>query len=84
MHRRALDNNPDDHAASCDTADTTGQAGDREFTFADRQCVAEVLRRLLDEMNDSYSTVAMFAPHAEIVVMILTDQRISDALADKF
>ncbi len=56
-----------------------GQEKD-QFSPTDRLRVSAVLSAVLDEMNDSHSPRAMFAPYAEIVRMVLADERITDDL----
>lgn len=59
-----------------------GEPVKREFTYEDRKRVKDVLDCILDEMGDSYTLQAMFKPYAEIVQQALTDQRITESLAD--
>lgn len=55
---------------------------DRAFTAADRKRVEEVLVDVLDEMSDSHTLRNMFGPYADVVVKVLTDDRITQNRAD--
>jgi hypothetical protein len=56
------------------------EADGNTFTAADRARARQVLAEALDEMDDSCTLDAMFAPHAEILRLALTDSRVTAAL----
>jgi hypothetical protein len=57
--------------------------GSYKFTEADRVRAQQVLNDVLDEMSDCFTLAGMFGPNADILRMVLTDQRITDALEDR-
>jgi uncharacterized membrane protein YheB (UPF0754 family) len=58
-------------------SDFDHETGLREFTLDDRRKVKDVVDRILDEMGDNHTLDLMFAPYANIVHKILTDEDIA-------
>jgi hypothetical protein len=56
--------------------------GAREFTPEDRRKVLKVLADVVHEIQDAHRLGGMFEPYAEIVHMVLTDDRIAQNFKD--
>jgi hypothetical protein len=56
--------------------------GAREFTDDDRRKVLKVLADVVHEIQDAHRLDGMFEPYAEIVHMVLTDDRIAQNFKD--
>lgn len=56
--------------------------GAREFTDQDRRKVLKVLADVVHEIQDAHRLDGMFEPYAEIVHMVLTDDRIARNFKD--
>lgn len=63
--------------------DFTPEEGNREFTSDDRRKVIDVFARIEDEMCDAYSLWEMFAPYANIVHKVLTNEDIRRQITEE-
>ena len=56
--------------------------GSKSLGEGDRRYVEEVLKRVLDEMNDTASTGEMYEPFAKIVNFVLANRKIREEVTN--